>query len=50
MRYIVQFDRVRVIYKDLESMTEQVQKLFRFLIHLGEFELQQDGYVYTIER
>jgi len=49
MRYIVELGSARLIYNSLESMTEQLQNLFRVLIYFRGGECQINNIVYRIE-
>jgi hypothetical protein len=50
MRYIVQAGSVRFIYSSWDSLSDELQKIFRFLIHFGSIELVRHGAVYRLER
>jgi len=50
MRYIVQAGSVRFIYNSWDSLSDELQKIFRFLMYIGNSELVRHGSIYRLER
>jgi len=50
MRYIVQAGSVRFIYSSWDSLSDELQKIFSFLIYFSNTELVRHGAVYRLER
>lgn len=50
MKYIVESGSVRFIYNSLDIMSEELQKIFSFLIFFSDSELVKGDFVYRVER
>lgn len=50
MKYIIESGSVRFVYSTLDTMSEELQKIFMFLIFFRDIELTREGYTYRVER
>jgi hypothetical protein len=50
MKFIIQENDVRLIYRGMEQLSEDAARVFRFLIYLNSDELIRGSTIYRIER
>ena len=50
MKFIIESAGFRFIFSHWDSLSEELQNIFSFLIHFGSMELVRDNVIYRVER